>query len=334
MISFHVRRRERGRHRLTICSEQQAQHWANCAVRFHDSPSIRTKNTSVTPPERTILDKADSTTNLLTEVKHTPKGIVDPRATARRIRLATYPPDAALAPFVDYFWVVQWNLQDRAPETQRVLPYPNAHLVFEAGRTAIHGVVRGAYDRPLAGAGKVLGVRFAPGGLRPFISQPLSSFTDSTIDADTLLGMPAAEAEALVLQRSDDRAMVAQAQAMLLAVLPQSDDNALLAARLTAAVAAPHGPASVAQWCEQMAIGERRLQRLFADYVGVPPKWVIQRYRLQEAIWRLAQPDAPDLASLAQELGFFDQAHFSGQFTALVGSTPLGYRRAQLPGAG
>ena len=278
------------------------------------------------------MDKADSTTNLLTEVKHTPKGIVDPRATARRLRLATYPVDAALAPFVDYCWVVEWDMRDRAPETQRVLPYPNAHLVFDAGRTAIHGVVRGAFDRPLAGAGKVLGVRFAPGGLRPFITQPLSSFTDRTIAADALLGMPASQAETLVLRQMDDRAMVAQAQSMLLAVLPQIDEAALLARRLTAAAAAPNGPVSVAQLCEHMAIGERRLQRLFADYIGVTPKWVIQRYRLQEAIWRLAQPDSPNLASLAQELGFFDQAHFSRQFVALVGCTPLDYRRAQLPG--
>lgn len=280
------------------------------------------------------MDKADSTTNLLTEVKHTPKGIVDPRATARRIRLATYPPAAALAPFVDYCWVVEWNMRDRAPETQRVLPYPNAHLVFDAGRTAIHGVVRGAFDRPLAGAGKVLGVRFAPGGLRPFIAQPLSSFTDGTIAADALLGMPASQAETLVLRQMDDRAMVAQAQSMLLAVLPQIDEAALLAGRLAAAAAAANGPVSVAQLCATMEISERRLQRLFADYIGVTPKWVIQRYRLQEAIWRLAQPDSPNLASLAQELGFFDQAHFSRQFVALVGCTPLDYRRAQLPGQG
>lgn len=277
------------------------------------------------------MDKADSTTNLLAEVKHTPKGIVDPRATARRLRLATYPVDAALAPFVDYCWVVEWDLRDRAPETQRVLPYPNAHLVFDTGRTAIHGVVRGAFDRPMAGAGKVLGVRFAPGGLRPFIAQPLSSFTDGNIAADALLGMPASQAETLVLRQLDDGAMVAQAQSMLLAVLPEIDEAALLAGRLAAAAAAPNGPVSVAQLCASMKISERRLQRLFADYIGVTPKWVIQRYRLQEAIWRLAQPEAPDLASLAQELGFFDQAHFSRKFAALVGNTPLDYRRSQLP---
>ena len=276
------------------------------------------------------MDKTDSTMNLLAARGQAPKGIVDPQAAARRIRLATYPPAAALAPFVDYFWVVEWDRRGCAPETQRVLPYPNAHLVFDLGRTAIHGVVRGAFDRPLTGAGKVLGVRFAPGGLRPFIMQPLSTFTDTTIAADALLGMPAAEAEARVLGESDDLAMVAQVQALLLARLPQVDDAALLAARLTAAAAAHNGPASVAQLCENMAIGERRLQRLFANYVGVPPKWVIQRYRLQEAIWRLAQPDAPDLASLAHALGFFDQAHFSRSFAELVGSTPFDYRRSQL----
>ena len=277
------------------------------------------------------MDKTDSTTNLLTVYAQAPKGIVDPQAAARRIRLATYPPAAALAPFVDYFWVVEWDRRGCAPETQRVLPYPNAHLVFDAGRTAIHGVVRGAFDRPLIGAGKVLGVRFAPGGLRPFITQPLSTFTDTTISADALLGIPAAQAEAQVLARVDDLSMAAEVQAMLLPRLPQVDDMALLAARLTAAAAARHGPTSVAQLCEHMAIGERHLQRLFANYVGVPPKWVIQRYRLQEAIWRLAQPDAPDLASLAHELGFFDQAHFSRSFAELVGSTPLDYRRSQLP---
>lgn len=276
------------------------------------------------------MDKTDSTMNLLAARGQAPKGIVDPQAAARRIRLATYPPAAALAPFVEYFWVVEWDRRGCAPETQRVLPYPNAHLVFDLGRSAIHGVVRGAFDRPLTGAGKVLGVRFAPGGLRPFITQPLSTFTDTTIAADALLGMPAAQAEARVLGESDDLAMVAQVQALLLARLPQVDDAALLAARLTAAAAAHNGPASVAQLCENMAIGERRLQRLFANYVGVPPKWVIQRYRLQEAIWRLAQPDAPDLASLAHALGFFDQAHFSRSFAQLVGSTPFDYRRSQL----
>lgn len=152
--------------------------------------------------------------------------------------------------------------------------------------------------------------------------------TGTRCAADTLLGMPAEEGEARVVVESNDLAMAAQA--LLLARLPPADDSTLLAARLTAAAAAQHGPASVTQLCEKMDIGERRLQRLFANYAGVPPKWAIPRYRLQEAIWRLAQPDAPNLANLAQELGSFDQAHFSRSFAELVGSTPLAYRGWQV----
>lgn len=278
------------------------------------------------------MDKPDNNNNLLHTPAQAPKGIVDPQAAARQLRLASYPPDAALAPFIDYFWIVEWDRRGQPLQTQRVLPYPNAHLVFEAGCSAIHGVVHGAYEKPLTGQGRVLGVRFKIGGLRPWISQPLASFADRTIAADALLGMPAAQAESLVLQQSCDRAMVDCAQALLLPRLPPVDPDALLAARLCAAIEAHGGPISVGQLCEQTGLHERRLQRLFASYVGASPKWVIQRYRLQEALWRLAQADAPELATLAQELGFFDQAHFSRHFTDLVGQTPLAYRRSQQPG--
>jgi transcriptional regulator GlxA family with amidase domain len=66
----------------------------------------------------------------------------------------------------------------------------------------------------------------------------------------------------------------------------------------------------------------RQLERLFRTYVGVSPKCVIQRYRLFEAADRLAeQPDA-NLAALAIELGYFDQAHFIRDFKAMIGSSP------------
>ncbi|WP_229504928.1 helix-turn-helix domain-containing protein [Massilia mucilaginosa] len=262
----------------------------------------------------------------------TPKGIVDPLGMARRIRLATYPPAAPLAPFVDYYWIVEWNMGERAPEIQRVLPYPNAHLVFDRGQSAIHGVVRGAFERSVAGAGRVLGVRFRPGGLRPFIDHPVSTLADRTMPVDDVLRVPAIEAEQHVLGGAGDAGMVIAAEAMLLAVLPAPDARALAAEQAVAAAAAVDGPASVAALCAQVGIEERALQRLFSNYVGVSPKWVIQRYRLQEASWRLARPGPVDLAALASQLGFFDQAHFTRDFTKLVGRSPLEYWKSQQTG--
>ena len=72
-------------------------------------------------------------------------------------------------------------------------------------------------------------------------------------------------------------------------------------------------------------MSERTLQRLFRRYVGVGPKWVLQRARLHDAVDRIDAGRVTDLASLALELGWFDQAHFTRDFTALVGQSPAAY---------
>jgi transcriptional regulator GlxA family with amidase domain len=83
----------------------------------------------------------------------------------------------------------------------------------------------------------------------------------------------------------------------------------------------------VQQVTDRTGIGIRRLQRLFATYAGVTPKWVIQRSRLHEAVERLDQGGHVDLGFLARDLGYFDQAHFARDFRASVGRPPTAYTR-------
>jgi AraC-like DNA-binding protein len=72
---------------------------------------------------------------------------------------------------------------------------------------------------------------------------------------------------------------------------------------------------------------ERRLQRLFADYVGVSPKWVMRRARLHEAALRVEAdgPASVNWAVLAADLGYADQAHLARDFTATLGVSPSRY---------
>jgi AraC-like DNA-binding protein len=71
----------------------------------------------------------------------------------------------------------------------------------------------------------------------------------------------------------------------------------------------------------------RTLQRRFRHYVGVSPKWVIQRYRMHEVAEELKSPTPPALAELAARLGYFDQAHFARAFKATVGESPRAFAR-------
>jgi transcriptional regulator GlxA family with amidase domain len=84
----------------------------------------------------------------------------------------------------------------------------------------------------------------------------------------------------------------------------------------------------VEQLAERLGLSRRTLERVFRRCVGVSPKWVLTRQRLQEAAERLAKGEALDCGRLALELGYFDQAHFIKDFRAFVGRSPVEYARA------
>ncbi|MGI9051838.1 MAG: helix-turn-helix domain-containing protein [Ilumatobacteraceae bacterium] len=82
----------------------------------------------------------------------------------------------------------------------------------------------------------------------------------------------------------------------------------------------------VAQLEARHGIGRRQIERLFARYVGVGPKWVLARYRLHDVATTLDHGYGGSLTDLAVRSGWYDQAHFIRDFTAQVGVTPGEYR--------
>jgi AraC-like DNA-binding protein len=131
-----------------------------------------------------------------------------------------------------------------------------------------------------------------------------------------------------VFAAPDDAGMVAEACAMLRAVLPQPDPELAHVERIFAIIGDDLSITQVQQLSDRLQLSVRRLQMLFRDYVGVGPKWVIRRNRLHDAADQLANGDEVDLATLAQSLGYFDQAHFTTDFEKLVGRPPADYRRS------
>jgi AraC-like DNA-binding protein len=77
---------------------------------------------------------------------------------------------------------------------------------------------------------------------------------------------------------------------------------------------------------ERHGLTPRTLQRLFTHYVGVGPKWVLARYRMHDAVTDIDDGYAGTFTDLAHRYGWYDQAHFIRDFTALVGVTPGQYR--------
>ncbi|HTL97173.1 MAG TPA: helix-turn-helix domain-containing protein, partial [Holophagaceae bacterium] len=137
--------------------------------------------------------------------------------------------------------------------------------------------------------------------------------------------------EEAVLAAEEDAARIELAEAFLRGCHPEPDPRIEFLNRVAARVAEDREITRLEHISERFGVGSRTLQRLFARYVGVSPKWVIQRYRLHEALARVDGGEAVDWASLALDLGYFDQAHFIKDFKALVGRTPSDYAALSRP---
>ena len=261
------------------------------------------------------------------QVTAEPKGVLDPTLAAQRFRLARYEPAADLRSFIEHFWIVAWDLRGQDPYVQKTLPYPCVHLVFDAGRTAIFGVMRGAFEYRLEGAGHVLGVRFRAGGFRGILGGAVATLTDRTIPLSSVYELDCDAAEASVLGAEGDAGMMQAVEAILRTRVPPLDETVGHVGAIVDRIGADRSINRVDELATQVGMGERALQRLFGDYVGVSPKWVIRRFRLHDAASRLAKAEDVNLTHLAQELGYSDQAHFTRDFKAIVGRSPSDYRR-------
>src|SRR4051812_2231462 len=239
---------------------------------------------------------------------HESRGILDPGAAAAHFTLTKVKPAADLAHLIDRHWCVEWDLD--APFTQEIVTHPSVNLAFE-GEGTIHGVVTKRFRRELVGSGRVIATKFKPGGFHPFHPVPAHTLTNRVIPlADVFTGFrPSTFAEIEDGLRAhgwidDPRVTEVVGLHTLLLTEPAIQ--------------------RVEQLARAAGYSERTLQRLFREYVGVKPKWVIERIRLHEAAERMADGQR-DWPAVALDLGYFDQAHFIKAFKAVVGRSPADY---------
>jgi transcriptional regulator GlxA family with amidase domain len=81
---------------------------------------------------------------------------------------------------------------------------------------------------------------------------------------------------------------------------------------------------TVAEITAIAGVGERHLERLFKQYIGLSPKFFTRIIRFS-TIFQLIEQQDPSWAGLAYETGYFDQSHFIRNFKAFTGEDPSRY---------
>lgn len=261
------------------------------------------------------------------------KGILHPYEQGRYRTLNRLPAGPAAAAYVEWYWAVRWDLRGRPAYSAEVLPYPCVHITFERTETRSGGFVNGVctkkFVRELRGRGETFGVRFRPGGFGAFTGLDVGAFRDGAVPLDEVLPGTGDLTDRVLAEPSDSgrRRIVER----FLSTRSVTVDPAYrLVLDIVAAMAGDRRLTRVDQVTAGFGVSSRTLQRLFRRYIGAGPKWVLRRYRLQDGADLLAHGRSDDLAALAAELGYFDQAHFTKEFTAEIGMAPGEYAKTSL----
>jgi AraC-like DNA-binding protein len=243
------------------------------------------------------------------------------------------PVSPRLQPFVERYWSVRWDRTGQPPFRSEVLSHPSVNVSVETGThprfgaalpaVLVHGVVTRRFTVDLVGAGRVSAVKFRPGGFAAFTGGRPPR--DGVVPLGRELGVSPDALLSAVLSHEDDDDRAAVLDAALAPFAPEPPAPYLELLALLDRMLGDRTLVRVDQVAAEGAMTVRSLQRLFAAYVGLTPKAVLARYRLQDAAAAIDAGEVDDLAGLAAALGWFDQAHFSRDFRAVVGITPSAY---------
>jgi AraC-like DNA-binding protein len=248
-------------------------------------------------------------------------------------------PPAGLSSHIECFWTVHSNGAVATAIRNRVLPDACADVIFDFGerdlrsapgddglRSAVVGTMTAAVVIEQVGRIDMLGVRFRPGCASAFLRLPLGDATNRTFELEALgEGWQATTRRMHAADRAEERVT------LLLAALADRFRPDAMADRVIGGawsrITASGGALSVRTLAASIGVGERRLQRLFHERVGLSPKEAARVVRFRSALLRMQRhPDRP-LGRIGLEAGYYDQPHFNREFARFAGLPPAGWRR-------
>ncbi|QGW82822.1 helix-turn-helix domain-containing protein [Variovorax paradoxus] len=254
--------------------------------------------------------------------------------------LQAFPVAAPLRAHVAHILLYREALPDGREVLERVLPDGAVRLVFNLGDAPSAGEgagqpveAIGASAAPalvrLRGRVEGLSVTLRPGASAALLGMPAGEIAGTAVHLDQLWRGQGAELRERMAAAPDDSSRVAVLCAMLGQRLARADAALhpaapMAATRAAQLIAESGGRQSLRDVAAAVGVGERRLQQLFQQQVGLSPRTWGRLARLHACLRALRQPRPcmPGWAELALDGGFYDQSHLVNEFKALSGLTP------------
>ncbi len=233
-------------------------------------------------------------------------------------------PSEALAPFVDHLWekqvdesgIIPYEIETIFPEDQAVLTYSFGKDYYRSHANtsdfkSINGIqLEGLHQAPNFYKHQpgihIFGVKFRAGGLYPFLTSPVAATNNLSTDADSIfLKLPALNSTMDFNERCE------QIEVFLFAHLIDKQAKKYI---------------KLLMWLDELesetTASYKTLSRLFQEVIGISPKEYVQIKRVNQSLALFASSKDIKSQDLADQLGYYDSAHFINEFKKYTGKTP------------
>jgi len=233
-------------------------------------------------------------------------------------------PSEALAPFVDHLWekqvdesgIIPYEIETIFPEDQAVLTYSFGKDYFRSHANtsefkSINGIqVEGLHQAPNFYKHQpgihIFGVKFRAGGLYPFLTSPVAATNNLSTDAKIIFSLlPELNSSMDFNERCE------LIESFLLAHLIDKQAKKYI---------------KLLMWLDELesetTASYKTLSRLFQEVIGISPKEYVQIKRVNQSLALFASSKDIKSQDLADQLGYYDSAHFINEFKKYTGKTP------------
>jgi AraC-like DNA-binding protein len=260
---------------------------------------------------------------------------------------ALYFPDPPLADHVEMFWYVSGRANY---ERDRRLPTGRTHLLFNLGAApTLFGRDAGEAPRTfptcwIAGQSEtyietgshgdtvLLGAQFQSHGAYRLLRIAQHELSDRVIELETLLGDRVLGLRQRLLDAATPRECFALLEHWLMQLLENGTEVHPAVLASSRAVAASHGQIDLRTLSRNSGFSREHLIRRFREQIGLTPKAYANILRFNHALDSAHRRQA-SWAEIAQDCGYYDQAHLVRAFQRYAGRAPSSLLRAKRPDA-
>lgn len=259
--------------------------------------------------------------------------IAKPSATVQYVEIM---PSEILKPYVRCFWgspqpVLKIKQEDFTPHSTIIIPDACMDIIWEIDyhSNQLDCTFCGLNDAPFrieavnrTAITSTFAIRFNFWAVHLFADNTMRNSLNAFADISEYFRDFKSCLESLLIEKTTIEQRVNEAEKYLLRRL--QTDWAINSNVMNAiySILRSQGLISVSELCTETNLSQRQLQRLFLEFVGAPPKKIIDLVRFQNVWQDMYYSRKRDWSDIVYHYGYNDQPHFNNDFKKYSGRTP------------